>query len=100
MVLFNPSWGDKEAHTFLKDISLKVNVITQLGLKLVYYDVAVQHINYYTIETPSERKRLKVKENKRKEVREKNKTKKKKNREKRRGSDRRIIWKIEKVVYI
>ena len=41
-------------HTFLKGISLKVNVIAWLDLELTYYDIAVQHVDSYTSETPPE----------------------------------------------
>ena len=32
---------DKGVHTFLKGVSLKVNVIVQLKFEIAYYDVAV-----------------------------------------------------------
>ena len=37
-------------HTFLKGISLKVNVTVWLKFELAYYDVAVQHVSHYTME--------------------------------------------------
>ena len=48
------SWEDKEVHTFLKDICLKVNVIARLEHELAYYDSAVHHFNHYTRRTPPE----------------------------------------------
>ena len=39
---------DNGVHTFPKDISPKVNVITWLEYELVYYDIAVQHVSRYT----------------------------------------------------
>ena len=45
------SWGDKGLNTFLKVINPKVNIIVQLEFELAYYDVTVQHINYYTMWT-------------------------------------------------
>ena len=35
----------------IKTISPKVNVIVQLKFDLIYYEVAVEHINQYTIGT-------------------------------------------------
>ena len=32
-------------------MSLKINVIVQLEFELAYYDVTVQYISHYTIET-------------------------------------------------
>ena len=49
----NHSWGDKRVHTFPKDISLKMNIITQLDLELSHYDVAVQYIDHYDLRTAS-----------------------------------------------
>ena len=37
--------GDREAHTFLKSISQKVNLILRLEFKFANYDVTVQHGN-------------------------------------------------------
>ena len=34
-------------HTFLKGISLKVNVIVQMEVKLAYFKATVQHISHY-----------------------------------------------------
>ena len=46
VVLFNPHLGGgSEIHAFLKDISWKVKVITQVEFELAYYDVTVQPIN-------------------------------------------------------
>ena len=39
------SWKDKRVHTFPKGISPKVNVITQLEIELIYYNVILQHVN-------------------------------------------------------
>ena len=39
----------KSVHIFLNGISSKVRVIEWLKSELAYYDVAVQHINHYTI---------------------------------------------------
>ncbi len=37
------------AHTLLKGINLKMNIIAQLDFELTYYNVAIQHIiNYAT----------------------------------------------------
>ena len=54
MVLFNlyQIGENKGAHTFPKDIILKVNVIVWLEFEFAYYNVAVQHVNYYATETP------------------------------------------------
>ena len=35
------NWGKNEVHTFIKDISLKENMIVQLKFKLTYYNVAL-----------------------------------------------------------
>ena len=35
-----------------KGISLKGNEIVQLKFELAYYDIAIQHINYYTTDSP------------------------------------------------
>ena len=35
-----------EVHAFPKDISMKMNVITRLGIKLTHYDITVQHISH------------------------------------------------------
>ena len=40
-------------HTFLKGISLKVNIIARLDFKLAYYDSPVQRFNHYTTRTPT-----------------------------------------------
>ena len=37
--------------TFLKSISLEVNIIAQLEFELAYYESTVQHFNYYAIGT-------------------------------------------------
>ena len=42
---------EKGVNTFPKGISLKVNAIAQLDIKLVYYDVTVQHVSPYATET-------------------------------------------------
>ena len=47
----NHSWEDKGVHIFLKSINLKVNIIAQLEFELTYYDIVVQHVNHYTMET-------------------------------------------------
>ena len=39
------------AHTFPRDISPKRNVIVRPGFELVNYDVAVQHVSNYAMET-------------------------------------------------
>ena len=39
------TWRD---YTFLKDFSLKVNVIARLEIELSYFDLSVQHVNHYT----------------------------------------------------
>ena len=36
-------WEDKRIHTFLKGISLKVNVIIWLEFKIAYFKAKVQH---------------------------------------------------------
>ena len=55
MTLFNP-WitggGDKEAHTFAKGISLKLNVIAQLEFEFVYHKATVQYFSNYAIGIP------------------------------------------------
>ena len=38
----------RKVQDFLKDISLKVDVVSWLEFELTYFDVAVQHINYNT----------------------------------------------------
>ena len=43
--------GYKEVLTFSKNISLKVNIIAQLEFDLPDYDLAVQHVSYYDMET-------------------------------------------------
>ena len=45
------SWEDQGAHTFPKGISLKVNAIARLDIELVYNDVIVEHVTYYTTRT-------------------------------------------------
>ena len=47
--------GDKEIHTFPMGLSPKMNVITLLGFKLVYYDAAVQYVSHYATETSLDR---------------------------------------------
>ena len=37
---------DKGVHAFPKSISLKVNIIVQLGFELAYYDVEVQDVSH------------------------------------------------------
>ena len=37
---------NKEVNPFPKGISLKVNIIMQLEIKLAYYEVAVQHFSH------------------------------------------------------
>ena len=39
-------------HTFLKGISLKMNIIVLLEFELASYDVTVQLISHYTTGTP------------------------------------------------
>ena len=51
VILFNPHLGDKRIHTFTKVISLKVNVMAELDFKLVYYNVAIQHVSLYVTES-------------------------------------------------
>ena len=41
-------WGDKGPHVFPKGISSKVNVIARLEFELVNYDIATQHVSYFT----------------------------------------------------
>ena len=48
------NWKNKGFYTFLKGISPKANVIMQLELKFAYYDITIQHMSYYAIETPTE----------------------------------------------
>ena len=43
---------DERVHTFLREISSEVNVITWLEFKLIYYDVTVQYISHCTMRTP------------------------------------------------
>ena len=43
-------WEDKAVWAFAKDISLKVNVIAQL--EFGHYNVTVQHVSNYAMETP------------------------------------------------
>ena len=43
------SWENMEVHTFLKNISPKVNVIALVEFELFYYDVAVQHFTIVTL---------------------------------------------------
>ena len=44
-------WGDKGVHTFSKDISQKVNIMSRLEFKLTYFEAAVQYFNHYTMGT-------------------------------------------------
>ena len=44
---------DKGVHAFPKGINPKVNVIAQLEFELAYYDVAVQYVSHYAMETLS-----------------------------------------------
>ena len=44
---------DKEVDAFSKGINPKVNIIAWQEFELIYYDVAVQHINHYTMGTSS-----------------------------------------------
>ena len=39
---------------FQKSANPRVNAKTQLGVKLIYYDVAVQYISHFTMVTPLE----------------------------------------------
>ena len=41
------SWKGGDFIPFPRGISPKVNVIPQLDFELIYYDVAVQHINHH-----------------------------------------------------
>ena len=43
--------GDKRIDTLPKDISLKVNVRERLEFELSYYNVTVQHVSHYPMET-------------------------------------------------
>ena len=43
---------DKGVHAFPKSISLKVNVIVQLGFELAHFETAVQPFNFYATGTP------------------------------------------------
>ena len=47
MYYLTHSWRDKRVHTFSKSIYLKVNAIGW-----THYDIAVQYISHYVIETP------------------------------------------------
>ena len=49
VALFNPQLGDKEIHTFPKNINLKVNVIAPLEFELAYSDVKVPDVSHYTV---------------------------------------------------
>ena len=42
-------WEDKRIHTFLKGISLKMNVIAWLEFELVYFEATVQHFSHYAM---------------------------------------------------
>ena len=46
------SWEDKGVHAFPKSICPKVNAIAWLVFKLVYFNIAVQLFNHYTMRTP------------------------------------------------
>ena len=45
-------WEDKVVYIFLKGISPKDNVKTQLESELTYFEAAVQHISRYTPKIP------------------------------------------------
>ena len=45
----NLNWGNKGIHTF--PTCPKINIIAQLKFELAYYDIAVQHVNHYTMVT-------------------------------------------------
>ena len=49
----NSSGEDKGVHIFPKSSDPKVTAIARLEFELVYYDVAVYHVNHYATETPS-----------------------------------------------
>ena len=51
VVLFNLWLKGKVVHAFLKGISPKVNILAQLEFKLIYSDVAIQHVSLYTKDT-------------------------------------------------
>ena len=36
----------------VEDISPKANIIARLEIELAYYDITVQHVSHYTMETP------------------------------------------------
>ena len=44
------NWEDKGVHAFPKGISLKVNVMAQLGFEFAYSKAAVQLFNHYSME--------------------------------------------------
>ena len=72
---------DKKVLTFPKGISPKVNVIVWLDFEPTSYDVVVQHVSFYTPETPTERKSIKKKRRKNEyKVKERKKGRKKKER--------------------
>ena len=50
MILLNLELGDKRVQTFLKAISLKVNMIAWQEFEHNYFVTAVQHFNHYTNE--------------------------------------------------
>ena len=54
--------GNQEFYTFLLDISPKLNAIVQMELELTYYDVPVQHISHYSMESAKERERERKRE--------------------------------------
>ena len=43
--------GDKEIHTFLKGIRLKVNLIVWLEFELAYFEAAIQQFIHYAVGT-------------------------------------------------
>ena len=51
--LIYSSGGNKEVHSFCKDINPKVNVIERLEWEIAFYDVPILHFTYYATETSS-----------------------------------------------
>ena len=61
----------ENVYTFLKGISLKVNVIAWQEFKFIYYDVAVQHVSYYAMETSHPEMKWRFKQKKKKKKKKK-----------------------------
>ena len=55
MIQLNLLLEEKGFYTFPKSISLKYYVIAQVGFKCAYYDVAVEHVSYYTTLTTTQK---------------------------------------------